>query len=272
MTMEENSAVSRSRKRSPFRRPWRFSGRFPLVLFALVVALPPGRLHPADIFNRWVSLEGAWNFRDVGGYDAGTTAMVAVGKVFRSGALSNLTTTDALVIQSLGIHVVIDLRTQAEFTSLPDSPLLDPFAAHVFVPISFPSGTDMADIYARILTERTDQLRLVFGVLANPANYPLDFHCQAGKDRAGIVAALLLTLLGVDRETVIQDYMLSEVAYWPGVVEREWIEAVLDEVDAAGGIDAYFDSIGVGESEREAIRAGLLVERPASARATWQLY
>jgi Protein tyrosine/serine phosphatase len=94
-----------------------------------------------------------------------------------------------------------------------------------------------------------------FQTLANPANAPLLFNCSAGKDRTGIAAALVLSTLGVDRETVFTDYLLSEVhlkeKYKSQIeedpasepfftVQRNFLEAAFDEIDTRyGGMESY---------------------------------
>lgn len=238
------------------------------LLLLIVCFLAASSSATGEAYDRWVRLQGAKNFRDIGGYDAGTTATVATRRVFRSDVLSSVTTGDAAVIRSLGIRTIIDLR-YPPFTS--DSALLN-FTRHVYIPTMFPSATTTTETYRLLVKERGDQWRQAFDVLSNPANLPLDYHCHWGKDRTGVLTALILTLLGVKRETVIQDYLLTNVAFGPGYVDRRWIEAALDEVDKAGGIDKYLNSIGVTATKRRAVRANLLVLRPTGVGALWRLY
>jgi len=241
-----------------------------LLIAALLLAAPVS--HGAEAFDRWLHLAQAQNFRDVGGYDVGATSMVAIGRVFRSAHLFGVTTTDVLVIQARGIRRIVDLRTSIEVTSYPDSVLLDSFTSHTYIPVAL-GGNTMPLIYQNLVVFRGPQWNQVFHVLTNRAFLPLDYHCQAGQDRTGVMTALLLTSLGVDRETVIADYLLTNEAYGPGSAQREWIEAALDEVQLRGGIDAYLDSIGTTESVRRAVRANLLVRRPVTCAAPyWQLY
>jgi protein-tyrosine phosphatase len=225
----------------------------------------------ADItYNRWLPAEGVANFRDIGGYDAGTTQTVATGVVFRTGTLAFATTSDVTLIHDLGVRTIIDFRTTYEVTYAPDAPALDEFTTHVYIPISFP-GVSMLEAYGNFPTSRTQEWRQAFSVIADPTSLPLIYHCQAGKDRTGVMTALLLTALGVDRETVIDDYMQSNYVY-TGYVYQDWIEATLATVDREGGIEAYLDSIGVDPSERAAIRSSLLVPKPAAVRSRWPLY
>jgi len=194
--------------------------------------------------------------------------VVATGRLFRSASLEDLTTTDAGTILWFGVRTIIDLRPEPRTT---DSVYLNSFTKHVYIPVGF-SGATGQEIYRNLILAQGKQWQLVFKVLADRRNYPLDFHCQAGKDRAGVLTALILTLLGVKRETVIQDYLLSNIAYRSTVVDQTWIEAALDAVETSGGIQLYLDAIGTTESVRRAVRANLLIPRPTRARPSWHSY
>jgi protein-tyrosine phosphatase len=221
-------------------------------------------------YNRWLPAEGVANFRDIGGYDAGATQTVATGVVFRTGTLAFATTNDVTLIHNLGVRTIIDFRTTDNIAIYPDAVLLDEFTTHVFIPTTFP-GASMLEAYGNFPTSRTWVWQQAFETVAFPENLPLIYHCWAGKDRTGVMTALLLTLLGVDRQTVIDDYMLSNYVY-TGYVYRDWIEATLATVDREGGIEAYMDSIGVDSSERAAIRSSLLMPKAAAVRSRWHLY
>jgi len=242
------------------------------VLIAIVCAAAALSARAGQTYDRWVHLQGAANFRDVGDYDAGTTAIVRAERVFRSDELDEITTGDSGVICLLGIRTIIDLRTTDVVAIYPDSPLLDAFATHIYIPTSFPPAYSTTETYRLLVTQRGEQWRQAFEVLADPANLPLNYHCRAGKDRAGVLTALLLTFLGVRREVVLQDYLLSNIAYGWIVVEQSWIEEALDAVDDAGGIESYLTSIGVTQSVRQAIRDNLLILRSTSVRSPWHLY
>lgn len=253
------------------------TGKHVVTTFLLVVSLTTVPCHAWREYDRWVHLQGADNFRDIGAYDAGTTAMVAPGLVFRSGDLYNsdlnattLTVNDAAIIRSLGIRLIIDLRTTTNVALYPDSALLDDFTTHVYLPLN-PSGTEL-EWYRAMARDHGDTWRQVFEILADPDNLPLNCHCWAGKDRTGALIALLLTFLGVERRFVEYDYLLSREVYGWKSVHPTWLQAFLEEVDSAGGIDAYLDNAGVTAPVREAVRRNLLVERPAAVRPSWTCY
>jgi len=154
-----------------------------------------------------------------------------------------------------------------------DSPLLNTFATWRYIPIPYPATTSTIAAYRQVLLENGPRWKEVFELLANQSNLPLVYHCQLGKDRTGILTALILMLLGVERETIVEDYLLSNTAYGGTAVIRSWIEAVLDEVDSRGGIDVFLGSVGVNKSVQTAVRANLLVpSRYTPARSSWRLY
>ncbi|MCX8038713.1 MAG: tyrosine-protein phosphatase [Candidatus Sumerlaeia bacterium] len=248
--------------------------RFPFVRWAIAaVVLANASPTAAQTFDRWLRLDGAVNFRDIGGYDVTPTTMVALGRVYRSAMLTSLTATDADKLRSRGIRHILDLRTPNEVNAEPDSPLLDAFTTHTYIPVGFFSTTSHVIRYQHLIRDNSRQWRQALSLLANRNNLPLNLHCRAGRDRAGVLTALTLKTLGVPRETIIQDYLLSNQAYGTTVVYRISIETALNEIDTAGGIEDYLTSIGITADQRRAIRNNLLIRRPAAeADRRWQLY
>jgi protein-tyrosine phosphatase len=176
-----------------------------------------------------ISLEGGRNFRDLGGYQTTDGRTIKSGKLFRSGVLQHMTAADYEKVDKLGIKTVVDFRAPEERASEPtmwaagdvhmmtfdytmdfgqDENILARFAD----PALDGEGAEalMSQMYRGMTEEQKPHYSVMFSELSSSDN-PLLFHCTAGKDRTGIAAALLLTALGVDRETVIQDYVLSEV-------------------------------------------------------------
>jgi protein-tyrosine phosphatase len=156
-------------------------------------------------------IEGTYNFRDLGGFraDGGRTRS---GALFRSDALAALSDRGRAQIAELSVARVIDLRDDAERAPLPD---LVPESAVVVPHPIFPDVRQhisaQLDIYA--LTEllylgHGDRLASAVTMLAEPG--ATVFHCTAGKDRTGAVAALTLLAVGVDRDDVMHDYSASE--------------------------------------------------------------
>jgi len=243
--------------------------------------------------GRLVPLEGASNFRDLGGYRTADGRRVRPGRVFRSDALHRLTDGDHRVLRRLGLRVVLDLRYGPEREREPDRlPDGEPPIESLHIGLSErpdPAFADSLDGSARdaasALAHLTRNYREYPGryagayrALLERASWgaPLVFHCTAGKDRAGFAAAVLLLALGVGRETVLVDYLKTNAFWdrgdrvpegWPSpVVEAvftaraEYLEAAMDEVDASyGGFDAYLErEIGFGDERRSALRSALL--------------
>lgn len=179
--------------------------------------------------ERSLPLVGGHNFRDLGGYAVSHGGQVAWRKVFRSGTLANLTAGDHDVLSSLGIRFICDLRTNRERTAFPTRWMQD-HAIEIWSRDYDHSSADFAaalegidpnldaaralvkDFYRRLPYEQSSAYAELMRRLAL-GQVPLLFHCSAGKDRTGIFGAILLDLLGVERHTVIEDYVLSNDQY-----------------------------------------------------------
>jgi protein-tyrosine phosphatase len=174
--------------------------------------------------SRTLQLEGAINFRDLGGYRTADGKRVKWGRVFRAGALNNLTDADLEMLRQMELKYIFDLRTAEEMASAPDRV---PVGA-VHVPMTVEVERSIArrlimlvryynnlermllDGYMRVMIEQNARVfGEVFPVLATEGGLPSVIHCTAGKDRTGIASALLLAALGVPEETIIADYSLS---------------------------------------------------------------
>jgi protein-tyrosine phosphatase len=168
---------------------------------------------------RAIVLEGSLNFRDLGGYLTPDGSIVRWRQVFRSDSLDGLTAQDTLALRhELESLLAIDLRSgieaQGESDRAPgpissvripllDTPLgLDP----LFVP-----GVPLEDVYCTLLCRIGDRIAGVLCVIAD-ARAPVVFHCGAGRDRTGLVAAVLLGVLGVSEDDIARDYALSSMA------------------------------------------------------------
>jgi protein-tyrosine phosphatase len=185
--------------------------------------------------SRHIGLGGAVNVRDIGGYRSTYGTEVVRGRLFRGDALSQLTVDDVSTMGSLGLRTVIDFRTPGEIL-VTGSDRLPPG----LVPVSLPvGGGDLGAIYEIIASGDHDRQRAELGdgraaslmvdinrgfvadprqreafgdalrLLCTPGRLPALYHCSGGKDRAGWMTALILTILGVPREQVLRDYLLS---------------------------------------------------------------
>jgi protein-tyrosine phosphatase len=184
---------------------------------------------PTDtvVFNprRAVTLQGTSNFRDLGGYRAAGGKHVKWGHIYRSSDISKLTDSDLQALQSRHVALVCDLRGPQEVAQAPDRM---PTGARR---LELPAGSEKID--PRLMMggkniDRDSLMRAVYTntsffkakykpmfdeLLALPGNEALLFHCTAGKDRTGIGAALVLSALGVDRQTILKDYAATDT-YW----------------------------------------------------------
>ncbi len=190
--------------------------------------LSPAHGQPAISATRWLTLEGGKNFRELGGYSSADGSHVRWGKLFRSGAMSGLTNADYRELEDLGIATIVDFRTPQERAAEPtqwqdantdlltwDTQLDIAAFGNVFrEPDITPEKVEAATaaLYPEILRAMTTPYTAMFDRLA-ASDEALVFNCTAGKDRTGVAAALILTALGVDRETVVEDFMLSDVYY-----------------------------------------------------------
>jgi protein-tyrosine phosphatase len=170
--------------------------------------------------DRRVPFEGSKNFRDLGGYRTRAGRAVRWGLVFRSDSLHGLSAADLALYEQLGLRAVYDLRGEAERQERPD-PVPSRHLAIVGQPADAPSPVTQVrittadgeqllhDLYVAHIDHAAVQIGELFTGLVADDGLPAVFHCHAGKDRTGIVAALLLEVLGVEREAVLDDYELT---------------------------------------------------------------
>lgn len=175
--------------------------------------------------DRVVALEGAHNFRGLGGYVMADGRTVGWGRLFRADGLQRLTDHDLDLIDALGVRTVIDLRSAAEIEQHGSFPLRrHPVDFHALSIIDTTWGdaelpefeeSEQGEVdfltwaYRDMLEVGGDRFGEAIRLLANPATMPAVFHCAAGKDRTGILAALILGGLGVDTDVIVADYALT---------------------------------------------------------------
>ena len=173
-------------------------------------------------YRRLLPLEGGSNFRDMGGYPTVDGRTVKRGLLFRSGAMTGLTQEDQNYLEQFGFAAVMDLRSSEEIDLYPNHWASNADVDYLSVPYSIlelmaqvaeesESLADTQDYSAMYLT-MTDmlkpQLKTYFDALLNEQT-PMVVNCSAGQDRTGVTSALLLSVLGVDEDLVIEDYLLS---------------------------------------------------------------
>jgi protein-tyrosine phosphatase len=229
-----------------------------------------------------VILGGLLNLRDLGGYPTVDGRETRRGRVFRSDSLHHLRPEDLDAFDELGVEAIYDLRRESELVEAPGP---RPHH-HVELPSRRVSDTEPSTLstaadgerwlyedYCGMLDNGAPVFARLFGDFAEDRLGPVVFHCWSGKDRTGVTAALLLTALGVDRETVLDDYELTSqfrgFQHDPAVVDSfvstgiarpaaeamlstpRWaMAAALDHLDTAhGGIGSYLVTAGGSSSD-----------------------
>lgn len=172
--------------------------------------------------QRHVAFTHVHNFRDLGGYRSADGRRVRWGRLFRSDSLGKLRGADWDLFLSLGPRTVVDLRYPWEITRSGRVPEHPGLAYHNLSIEHRPydqAGLDpdvdparyLADRYAEVAHDGIAELRAALEVIAADTA-PLVFHCHSGKDRTGLLAVLVLSLLGVDEQDVVADFALTEQA------------------------------------------------------------
>jgi protein-tyrosine phosphatase len=245
--------------------------------------------------NRHVELEASFNFRDLGGYETADGQRIRWGSLYRSDSLQWLTPGDAEVLLDLRLKTVVDLRSTFELTHEGRSAHLDatdfrhtPMFEYDALPFPpYQPGDPQpvtADFYLTLATECGAAISAAIVLIAE-REHPLVFHCAQGKDRTGILAAILLAALGVPNEAIVADYALSEQAIDPTFT---WARANSKELEAKlaslpnwmlqsdpefmagflgglfnkfGSIENYLEEIGVSDTDVMLLRQRLLEPR-----------
>jgi protein-tyrosine phosphatase len=171
-----------------------------------------------EITDRFLALVGAYNFRDLGGYPTIDGRVTATGRLFRSDSLHGLTQGDLELLRQLNLGGVIDLRTSAEVERSGRGLLAEEPIRYLHASVLLEEGGESAgaptmdnpgERYLWYLDVGPQALVAALTMVADPDSYPLVFHCTAGKDRTGVLAALVLDILGVRPEVIVEDYMLT---------------------------------------------------------------
>jgi len=182
--------------------------------------------------DRLVALEGCFNFRDLGGYPTSDGRIVRWRRLFRADGPHALTNADARMLGELGLQSIIDLRTTDE-TERGQYVTHAGTATSYHLPMTdvLPDERELAnwtdpvhvgEHYIEMATRGRDAIAQAIRIMAADDALPAVFHCSAGKDRTGVLAALLLGMLGVPDDTIIADYALSRDAMTRMLV---WIES-----------------------------------------------
>ncbi|USS88322.1 tyrosine-protein phosphatase [Fructilactobacillus hinvesii] len=264
--------------------------------------------------ERIINLNSTENLRELGGYQTTDGRTIKWHKLLRSGSLGMLNATDLAFLKSYGVRYDIDLRSGQERTDVPDA-LADDHIEYVFNPVFDEDRTDnsqdpeefrqmleenptyghdhMVAVYKRMVQNDGchQAYHRFFQTLLNNGQEDgaILFHCTAGKDRTGMAAVFLLYALGVDLDTIKQDYILTNQVVKPLVdqkmdearnrdfsetainslralytVNMDFLDAALTTInDQYGNLDHFLtDEIGMDSAKREQLRALYLEPQP----------
>ena len=248
-----------------------------------------------DFADRHHPFEACFNFRDIGGYPAMDGHSVKWGLYYRAGRQDRMTDADLNKLRDLGVKTQIDLRKSDEVQEQGRGPLPEMGARYFHLPVIPDGGSDkLAQLvgdtgisgkrYLGYLSFGPDTWLQMCDIFAEAEQHPIVIHCTAGKDRTGVSTAFLLTILGVPREVIELDYLLTNrdvprqidflesnsllpegmdkatMAHHAGVPETA-MKDFLDGMESEyGGTMAYLQSIGVGDYTMDKIRAAFLAK------------
>jgi protein-tyrosine phosphatase len=299
-----------------------FTRRFPLIAVALMAlavgcggapeSVVPTPLPESPAPERQVALEGQPNFRDLGGYETSDGRTVKWGEIYRSGELPRLSDEDVAKLDELDIRTVVNFQTEEEIEARgPDR--LPASTVEVALPMEAGNLGDLTavvnearstgdfskvppdinpDIHRRLMVEAREYYAALLREISDPASRPLVFHCSHGIHRTGTGTAILLSVLGVQWETIREDYLLSNTyrqeeidhrlaqlrdlyAETNGIPPEEvdttnmeafyildgsYIDAALEQaVEDYGSMEAYIrEGLGISDVEVERLRSELL--------------
>jgi protein-tyrosine phosphatase len=186
--------------------------------------------------ERHVQFEHLHNFRDLGGYPAADGRTVRWGRLYRSDSLAKLKGEDAARFRAIGVRTVIDLRYPSEIERSGRVPAASALAYHncsiehrPFDQSQLSARIDpvrfLADRYAEVAADGREEIGQALRIIA-AGDAPLVMHCASGKDRTGILTAIVLGLLGVAEADIVADYALTELA--TADLVADWEAAHLD--------------------------------------------
>ena len=183
----------------------------------------------ARVGFRHLPVQGAPNFRDLGGYTTSDGRSVKWGMLYRTDSLSELSADDQQYLERLNIRRVVDFRIPDEAADAPDKLPPDLRTRYVNMPVGFNNGNynqfvkkimsgdtqglnlerALEEANVKFVREFTPILRTWLHGLVETGDGAQVFHCTAGKDRTGLAAALFLLSVGVPQNEVMQDYLAS---------------------------------------------------------------
>lgn len=244
-------------------------------------------------YPRLLPVPGALNIRDLGGYRTQRGPQTRWRSLYRGAGLHDMRPEGGEVLRGAGLRTIIDLRSHPETREEPNPlagsqgvtyhpiPLFDDLAPTIKDVKARNSDDLLLDLYMEALNAQSGAVRSVLATIAAAPEGAVLFHCTAGKDRTGIIAALLLGAAEVEREEIVADYALTGAHIAPLVerllartranggdpetharflrCEAPTMEAMLDHIERRhGSIAGYLADIGLEVGDIEALRDRLL--------------
>ncbi len=242
-----------------------------------------------EIYDRRLNVSGTFNLRDLGGYSTDKTT-TKWRRIFRSDSPHALDQQGISTMLDHKVQTVIDLRSLAEVQHKPN-----PFSNQTninyqnislfddnilnYEPAEFP----LLEIYKLTLDSKQKELTQIMNTIAHSTDGSVLFHCSAGKDRTGLVAALVLNMVGVDQRTIIEDYALTEKFIEPHIptfmkdalhrgldttyfrplldCKPHFMEKTFEYVNSKyGSFDSYVSKLNISESVINRIQNKLLAD------------
>jgi protein-tyrosine phosphatase len=243
--------------------------------------------------SRDIPLADTFNLRDLGGYPTADGRRVRWRRLFRGAGLQRLSGADVEMVRELGLSTAIDLRTSGEVeargtypigvlpVTLHHLPMIDAIWDLTDLDPDEPPEHYLATRYREMLVDGSETIAETVRILSRDENLPAVFYCAAGKDRTGVLAALLLDVLGVEPESIVADYHLSKerveriraracgggggggamVDQPPAFMQapERAMELLLDWIrEEHGSTASYLDGIGVADETIAALKDNLL--------------
>ncbi|MET7769790.1 tyrosine-protein phosphatase [Nocardia sp. NPDC005366] len=246
------------------------------ILFGPVLATAVAAPAPASetVFDRALGVHGVQNARDAGGYRTTDGRWVRTGRVYRTGQLNNATPADLAVLTERNVRVVADLRTGLERAAGADrvpagvTEHWDDVIGQAPPQTLVTTLTGGDDLYRAFITApgANQAFASVLRDIIATTDGAVLYHCTAGKDRTGWTSAVLLSILGVDRDTVRQDYLLSN--QYRGAdesdplngVQAAWLDAAFDQAERTyGSFENYVrDGLKLSAADIAALKTAML--------------
>lgn len=207
--------------------------------------------------QRQLKWPNCYNVRDLGGLPIADGGVTQFGRIVRSDIPARLTAEGRRMMWVYGIRTVLDLRTPwqtveepSNLAQLEDAPRLptyinisiETYKPDVSTEIS--TAGSRKQVYCIMLDHYPEQIKLILEAIATAREGGILIHCHAGKDRTGIVSALLLSLVGVPDAEICRDYAQSQDCLWP-----LW-EQIVDEADGLDDVNPFMRPVATEEAMR----------------------